>query len=476
MATRIKKKAAPPPHIRRIDFKQPDETGTIADLIAELNIEQKKENGELISYRTLKSTLEFMEKAIGFTVESKDQPLPMSTLKTIRLLYLTKESTKKQLFRLLAPPDDVGKATMEFITTHTLPRHRDRETYALIDSMSKTLSAGIDPEKWKLFSLMIGQKARQTSTESLQKYVEITNDDVMDILIDVISDDDNALADAYLKLTEVMDTATFDDTFEVITPADEAMFVYVELLAFRHFTLHHRKLLEDTWIKREIGDIRDEANRLCQSIAWNLDPSDQKYSVNEVRELVQEHSKQFVSLVRRATGFDTPYRQHRDNTKRARALLASYGYRSFDESNPDAKILSIYDIVAALCSFRYQQKSGDKYEPRRQGQLQQGKNLQRQFDKGLRPGDPHQAQGVIFTYLNRFYEFRAVFTGAAASHRAWVKYQASRLEAFARCIQLNNIYSMSSCWLDLDSLCRNKAKEIANDYVGRNVIFQLHIL
>jgi len=197
----------------------------------------------------------------------------------------------------------------------------------------------------------------------------------------------------------------------------------------------------------------------------NLFPAMMVFSVNNFHHLIFGWPKEVAALVKDATGFDTSFMLLKKNTVRSRILLASYAYRSFDSSDHDAKILSVHDIVAALCSFRYQQEAGDDYKPYWHGQSEQGKDPQRLFDKGLRKNDTHQHQGVLHIYLNRFYEFRASFNGTTLQHHAWMQYQVSRLRAYLRLVELNDIVALVTGIKTLNFLCMDRAKDIVINHI-----------
>lgn len=464
MTSSNKKQNAYEAFVRRFDFERDTRTGTLRDLIAELNISHQKKNGEQVTVKALKGTLAFLEQSVGVTINA-DEEQPISSLKTAKLLFLTNSNHGRHLFRLLAPPVQTGKATMEFSTGTTIPR--DKDSFEIINSLAEILSIDIDPEKLKLFSLMLGKKNLHTPAEKLLLHAERTNDEVTRILTSRFIGDDGKLADAYRALSRLMDSTHVRRTSDATTPTTESTFVYLETLAFRHLVLHYPKHLKGTRIKHKIGDIRSEATELCQLIGKDRhpqpNPSDKVFSLNNFHHLVFGWPKEVTSLVRAATGFNTPTRQLKNNTIRAKALLASYGYRSYDSTDPDARILSIYDIVAALCSFRYQQEAGTDYKPYWPGQVDQGKDPQRLFDKGLKNNDPYQHQGVIQIYLNRFYEFQAAFTGTTGSHQAWMQYQVARLDAYLRIIEINDIIAVVTGLRRIDALCLDKAMEIVID-------------
>ena len=224
------------------DFRASEEANTLGSLLAELNAQYYKESGEPITARDLRRTLEFLEQSIGIKVKGSTQRIPVSTLKTIKLLYVKGTNSGKHLLGLLAPPSE-GKATMEFSTGTTIPR--DKDAAALITSLTQSLSIEVDPVKLKLFYRMLGNKDLHTSAEKLLLHSERTNDEVRHILTSEIFGDDHTLASAYSKLSKLLDSIGVRRTADSDTPANEALFVYLETLAFQHFARHYPSHLKD---------------------------------------------------------------------------------------------------------------------------------------------------------------------------------------------------------------------------------------
>jgi len=218
------------------DFRVSEETSTLGSLINELNAQYIKKGGEPIAARDLRRTLDFLEQAIDVKVKDSTQRVPFSTLKTIKLLYVTDANSGKHLLNLVAPPSE-GEATMEFSTATTIPR--DKDAAELITSLTESLSKEVDPMKLKLFNGMLGKKDKHTSTEKLLLHSERTNDEVSHILNSEIREDDPALARAYSNLSMLLNSISARRTEDSTTPANEALFVYLETLAFRHFARHY---------------------------------------------------------------------------------------------------------------------------------------------------------------------------------------------------------------------------------------------
>ncbi|MEN5285917.1 hypothetical protein ABE494_08205 [Stenotrophomonas lactitubi] len=443
-----------------------DATGTLSELIASLNIEIVKMNGELITRRSLQRTLNFLQSSIGVKVISTKQLLPVATLKTIRLLFLSDQSHKRNVLQLLSPPKDESKAFMEFSTTTTLPR--DNEASSLIQTLCDSLAIEIDPSRLETISQVIPQRKDHSFAEELLLHAGRATDEVSRIVYEAFFYDDELLASATSALTRPLEQPSFD-LIEGNTPqAHEAMYVYLQTLSFRHFVLHYPRHLEETRVEIKIGSIRELAVRFCRMATHparaHYGPGARVFSISTYHYLLLEYPEEMCVLVHEATSIPTSVDQLQSHEDRAKALLMSYSLRTFDCADPDALVLSVYDVVAAFSSFCYQQKHGHKYKPYWHGQKDQGEDPKRLFKKGLNKDDPHQHQGVIQIYLNRFYEYRASFHGRTASHRAWMNYQITVLRAYHLMLDRKDITAITIGLPVLSFYCVAAAQDFVFDH------------
>ncbi|CAD0303612.1 hypothetical protein LYZ86_11000 [Xanthomonas hortorum pv. cynarae] len=448
----------------------PSETATLSELVKHLDTEVQKVSAEPVTSRTLKRTLDFLQKSIGVCIAGNNEPLQMSTLKTIRLLFLTDLGSDRNLFRLLTPPEADDEATMEFSTATTIPR--DQEASKLIQGLTANLALEIEPVRVQMLSRLLGDREAHSLAEKLLLHVERTNDEVSATLREGLFGDDTLLALAFGHMAKLMDQFRVQQKEELNTPANEAMYTYLLTLPFRHFIQHYPKHLEHTRIQLDIGDIRNDAEHFCRLASgdsqWHHGPSNRVFSVNTFHHLLLECPDQMCDLVSKATSTATTIKQLRGHEDRAKRLLISYEYRSFDCNDPDAAMLTVYDIVAAFSSFRYQQADGQEYKPYWHGQTDQGKSPQRLFDKGMHPKDPHQHQGVAQIYLNRFYEYQAAFNGTTRSYRARLQYQTARLQAYQSALELKDIAAISMALTTLNFYCVGAAKDYVIEHLTMN--------
>ena len=175
-------------------------TGTLSELTKCLEVELEKDNGEAVNSRTLKRTLDFLRTSIGLDISSSKQPLPMSVLKTVRLLFLADLRHSRNVLNLLAPPGKAGDATMEFASVTTIPR--DLDAADLIQDLCESLALEIDRSKLNMQSRLLRAQQDHSVAESLLLLVERTNDEVSRVLQEAFGSDERALADSFRSMTE----------------------------------------------------------------------------------------------------------------------------------------------------------------------------------------------------------------------------------------------------------------------------------
>jgi hypothetical protein len=478
----------------RSNFASNDETATIEELLDDISAVHQTKGGEPITFLSLDNTLAFIKQVTGVSIKLGKKPIPVNILNLIKLLFLKNAESEKHLFSLLALPEP-GEESMEFATSTT--NSRDQKTARIIDAITSELALEIPQEKLTLLSQMLGNLEQHSAMEKFLLHIGRASDDVARILHDRFQDDVPGLANAYHTLARAMPGVAYDETVEgPATSLHEAMFVHLNTLAFKHFVPHHRRHVRAVSIKEAIVSISADAEAFLASISKDahriVSPYEKCFSVKNFHSVVFGYPKEIAALVKKATGIETgkEIRQYRlfRNTVRAKGLLYAYGVRSYDEGGQEASILSLIDILAALCSFSYQQKIHTKYKPYWHGQVTQGDDPQWLYDRGWWQKesnkknsmyvkgyvDQHQHQGVFQLYYYRFCEFQAAFTDTKPSYHGRMAYQLARLEAYKRIVQSDKIVDICTAAARLDRACVEAAMNVASDYprFTYNVVLQ----
>ena len=461
-------------HTSRFNFARSEETGTIHELLKELNIEFQKENGEEIKFESLEGVLDFIKNVTGIAIENDKSQIPLKTLKTIKLLFIKNDESNAQLFRKLASPRFSEKPTMEFSTTSTISR--DKETAEIINSLIKTLALEISPDKINLHSNILVKSEEHSIAEKIQVHIERTDIEIGNILINNCKNDSKLLADNYYYLANTIESLKLQRKEKnPITPVNEAIFVHLNTIALQHFIPHLKCHIKDIKIKHPVNPIIPEASEFMDSIqttsSMENDPSKRIFSINNFYRIVFAYPDEISALVKKATGIDTEKRQLRRNTVRARNLLIIHGARLISELDRNTSIFSLLDIIAALCAFRYQQEYSMEYKPFWIGQVDQGKSPQKHYENGfgikggkfkedINRNDLYQHQGVFMLYYYRFCEYQATFNDTKETYDAMIAYKLARLSAYEQIIQCNSIIELWFAAISFDSFCRESAYNV----------------
>lgn len=449
-----------------------NQTGTISELLTEINKAYNPRSGEPANFKSLKPTRDLINKVTGINFSRATDQIPLLALKTIKLLFMVNhESTGMNLLSRIRPPTEIGKTktksdkpSMESATTSSIAR--DKSAAATIHNLSDQLAKEIEAEKLNSFYDLI-KNTERSPAEELNAHIERTNDEIYRLLIGRFGNDNIRLADACLRLAKEIDCLNYKKVEGAEPPPiNEAIFAHLKGLGFIHFALHHRKFVKEIQVTETIHPIDTEINALCQSLSEGAGrtvlPNERIFSVNDFHHLVAGYHREFIHLVKVATTFGTRKPSLFENTLRSRKILSSYVYRSYDETDLNARRLSVLDIAAALCSVRYQQAVKTKYEPLWSGQVSPGKSPQRNFD-GTDSNDPYMHQGVFQIYFYRFHEYLAAFTERTESHNAWLKYQISRFDAYSRILKIHDINGIVTSAHHFDHVCTQEAMAISRN-------------
>ena len=456
----------------RFDFSAGVEVGTTKELLVEINNEIKRSSFEEITFKSLKPTLAFIEDITGVAIKNSDEPLPLVVLKVIKLLFTANEKSSIHLFRLLQRPEAGKKPTMEFCTGTTIPRDEKAvEGARIINEITAALAKEISEDKIQLLKRMLGDKETQSTAEKFQRHIErasLTAEEIFEIRF---HGENFRVANALGELAYRIASMSLSGGNVSTALIHETIYIHLETLALQHFILHHPQRIREVRIKGSIGSIDQSVWSLCEKLSEakgeHIEPNDEVVPLAKCDALVMMYLEDFISLVKHATGCTTRKDRFVENIRRAKAILVSSVLRRPDDDRADADRLkgacvSVLDMVAALCSFRYQQEQkGSKYHAYWIGQGSAGESPQRMFDEGLRKHDPHQHQGVFQLYYYRFEEYRASFMKTSESHAAWMGFQARRFDSYLMALRARSIVALWASASALDYQCIEHAHHIA---------------
>lgn len=449
-----------PENPQRFEFteiSQPDESATISELLNDLYWDENYTGKENPTLKLLERTLLFVDAVAGIKCGSITDRLPLVALKTMKLLFMinhkrkTSTSKKRNLFKIIDPPHLKDTATMEFATTSSISP--DKEGEALISSLLAKLSIEIDEDRL----LRINHILKDAT--SIMNYIETGTYDSVDFLSERIGNNNADLTKAYEFLTKKADEYQPMRGDEATIPLHEVVYTYLRCLGFLHFAMHHQEHSRSIRIPEPIPSITDDLASFCKTLNTEsnflIEPYTAFVSVNDAPKLVAIFPKPFASIVALATGIKG-YRKQQliEDAVRAKKILIEYIWRNFESRDPNARLLSLHNIIAALCSLRHQRKIGTSYEPNWPGRDKQlGDSPQRFLDKRLDKKNSTIPQGVISIYYERYTQYLFSFMGKAESNNAWMDFQSARLNAYTRILKSYNIDNITKCIGEFDQYC-----------------------
>lgn len=489
------------------------QTGTLKELLDELDEERGGcETETKLSIHSLRHILPFLGRLSGKEYTSTRELLPVTTLKTIKLLYVENRrlnpKTSHPVSQSESKPSDTLKekgihlldlietptadrASMESATGTTVaPNKRGRDA---IERLCSQLALEIPAEKLELANLFFSQTQTRTTSEGIISYIEYTNDAIYREMTNSIPDDPKVLGSAFTDLSKIISCAQSykirDDVPK--TPLHEQLYIHLQSLGFIHFVLHHQRFVKNTLVKPRskrpnYNAVKDLLMALCHAIGDDVTPDAQLFCLSDVfrviekpseydKHLIDKYSGHFRHVVEKITGLSTKPNSLLDYAPRVEKILRIYALRRFDSTDRGARNLTIHDIVAALCSFRYQQEAKTTYQPKWFSQeVSEGRNIKNHFDKGLQSTlsspKPFVYQGVFQIYYNRFAQYKAALDRTTSIYQGWMSFQYARLHAYINILKLRSIHHVSAAACCFDELCKEEARNIVNLHTSRSLM------
>lgn len=427
------------------------QTGTIKDLIDELNYENLKtvtgsdakkseSNGIAVTFESLSGALAFLDEVAGIGTLRLAQDVPLSTLKTIKLLYVTNDTSDTQLFRLLKSPLRGGKPTLEFYTTE--PPSRNQKGIAIVDHLLSALSKEVD-------SVVL--RKIDTSFLTYPKLLECIATENLEILEPVYarhSGKPAAIAKAFTHLGKAVNNYK-PTSHRSDRPLHEAVYTYLRILPFLNFVGEYQEVIDLSQVKGQTNSIKEEIDEFCSELSGTLKQTVHYTtpitSVSTFPDFVDAHALALAKLIQDVTGYTSERRDILKIINAASKVLGAYVHHEWGIIPLDTQNISVADSVAALCTIRHQQKVKTNYSAYWLGQKQsdKGTGVLRQMDdtrdtQELFEHDyiPHGINQLLFSRFNQFY---MAITGQPSRYSAWMELQLARLTKYAECYLSNDV-------------------------------------
>ncbi|WP_234401054.1 hypothetical protein [Xanthomonas sp. CFBP 7912] len=472
----------------RFDLGHPSggtaEHATVSELIQHLekesqpiNEEQRsgrtsasKLRGELTrrSKRDLNTVLKGIRETTERVIDIGQSEQPLVNLKVINLLHQLTRTRSNRLFQLIDPPEHVNRTKRaRHVTSHTLefkdayPDSRNPDATLLIADLMAYLSAEID-------SIRLAQiDAATPPLPEILQMIENQNARLGRQLRGHGNGEQSQHAAAYNSLTSAIDAYTFSPQ-PTQSRLDETLYTYLRTLRFRHYVGGFEQTMALAVIKGTVTSIAQEMSALCDQISdrwgFRLELHDKVLSINALPDFIAQWKPELLALVECATGLTRS--RNADQIKHAGKLLNLYTYFEHRTRDLNAKLLSVWDCVAALCTIRHELAVKTQYSPYWYGQKSQGNNLLMHLNakrsiESLYQDDyvPHGVNQILY---QRYNNMLSALIGIGEIHEARMAFRLSRLKQHAKILRFNDATLIRAELQRLDQYCTEKATLIRN--------------
>jgi len=375
-----------------------EKTATIKDLLAEMNSERNHAEGSSYDIKSLGTVLRFLSSITGQRYRSIVQELPLSTIKTIKLLHKRSRYIDAHLMRLIEPPGDKSSGLLDFLATPASEEGEDVKK--LIKAMIGELSREVDPIELSLINAL-------SDPEQLrEKFRRDTNSAIDGILLAHIHIDSDLLikSDAY-QIEKTRQFMAGMSPLQRESRADVATLVYLSILDYvhrLHFDASTQLSIPDDI---EIPNIEIDVGNLCLSASRQtgkkIEIDTNFLSLHEMWDFCLEHTSDLVAAIKQATGFDYDNRALRKDMMRA--CLVMYMYLSHAEIPTDAetKPIGIAHLVASFASILHQRSSKAAFVKKSVKYTSSVADPQRQLDLFLSKKSRHIPLTTQYIYSER---------------------------------------------------------------------------
>jgi hypothetical protein len=336
----------PTAHQPRFDFgsnldPMDEQTATLGELLEELNYESTyKPNGERannsragavdVREKNLELTLDFIRHALGEDIQGTTNLLPLSTVKTVKLLYTKNESSDTQLFRRLARPDSAS-ATMEHWNARKSTRND--HTIKLASQIMNTINCELNSIKaWHITTALV-------TTSQLLERIKDENFEILEPIYSRYPDNDDALYQAFQKMAKLVASYTPAQDLQGggVAPLHERLYVYLRTLPFYHFIGEYKRLIQEEEalltqgaepLQIVLQPILDSADDLCneisQSMGRHIDTETLVMSIAKFPEFLKHHALALSKILHHATGIKSERRDLLGINDEALKVLHTY--------------------------------------------------------------------------------------------------------------------------------------------------------
>lgn len=443
---------------RNIDTSE-TQIGTLKELLAEINVENQAASGTVVDIKSLGPTLRFIAQFTGRTYESTTEPLPLATLKIIKLLYTKNDESGIQLFRCLARPGNGEEPTMEFRITDGSTRNE--YLVKVSNEILEALALEISDTRLRWIETLLVTRS---------KFLEFNEREIAEILEPIhrrFHGNNEAIARSLRFVTaSIVDYEPKGRKRE--SPVHEQVYVYLRTLPLFHWVGEYTNVLELAKIDIPVKPIRGDIEHFCKTLSSSLGGAiggrTPVTSIDGFPAFGTEHASAFGKLIKAATGIQSEKRDLIGILNEANKVLHAYVFRRWHRTAPDAINLSVADCVAALCTIRHQQKVKTTYSPFWIGQEANERSTTRLLSHlgGDRPiaelyEHDYIPEGAAQILHYRFGGFYAAILDHVELHQAELDFEEARIQRYADCHASSDADYINSAVANFNRVCADYA-------------------
>ncbi len=414
-------------------------TGSINELLDELNHEityapdgnkakHSDASGKTITRKDLNGIIEFINSTLGQEITGGNCTLPISTLKTIKLLYLKNDTSDTQLLQRISKPGTI-KATFEHWTERNTPRNE--KTIKAASYLMSTLELEIDEERLKHIHIN-----RLTPSKLLEYYARHIKELIEPIYM-AFAGNDEAIASALMFGAHQIESYQPSNALpgKEGAPVHERLFIYLLTLPFLHFVGEYQQVVEsenDELSKYKIEPLFAHAISSPTECDALLRPVT---SLAAIHSFLQTNANELARLVHQATGYELRSNEITNIADETQKILHAYVFHEWHRTDHDVVNVSMADCVAALSAITIQKKIKTKYTPYWKGQSSSEKTVSRLLSHLDTSRDIEELyeedyipQGAMLTLYHRYCIAYALLFGRSNRIEAFIRFQIAYLK------------------------------------------------
>ncbi|HEL4137502.1 TPA: hypothetical protein UM345_000020 [Stenotrophomonas maltophilia] len=428
----------------RFDFEKdqktdPPETGSISELLEELNYEiahasdgskakHSNASGKTITRKELKGVIDFINSTLGQEIPTGNCTLTLSTLKTIKLLYSKNDSSDTQLLQRISKPGTI-KATFEHWTERNSPRNE--KTIKAASHLMSTLELEIDEERRKHI-----HTNRLTPSKLLEYYARQIKE-LIDPIYTAFAGDDEAIASAFMFGAHQIESYQPSSllTSKEAAPIHERLYIYLITIPFLHFVGEYQRIIESENEALSKYKIEPLFAHALSSPSESDDLLRPVTSLATIHSFLKTHAKELARLVHQATGEEFRSSEIPNIADETQKVLHAYVFHEWHRTDPEAVNISMADCIAAISAIKIQKKIKTKYTPYWKGQISSEKTVSRLLshldpsrDIGELYEEDYIPQGAMITLYHRYCIVFSLLFGRNNRMEAFMKFQLAYLK------------------------------------------------